>query len=452
MSALTGARAPKTGLPELLATSCGTALAAVCALGLFEIQRLAAGLWGLLAVLVAAAVSAALARAFTRLATIVPSGAALLAYLSRAYGRRAGLLLALPYIGMTLFLVGSEATLSAELLSRRWPLPVPLVALAFLLVTWGVCRAGLRIGYALQASATWLLVAGLTAASLTALGRAWADGSLGARLLPPAPQPDAFLAACAQALFLFMGFELITAQIEMTDAVTLGRALRRSVGVLAATYGLLVLGFACLDGAHLAAAGPRIVPQLALAEQSAGHVGALALIVLSWLASFTSFNGALLALSRCVAALAAQGVLPRALMRIEPRSLVPRRALLLLLGLALAATAAVQAFGLLHASLLAAAASAALAYGAVAWARERAPFVETTRGTLRRRAGQALGVLLALLAVGVFVDGGAVVARALAVLGGALLGAALLASRVTPAGRAARVPAAAARPEQVALS
>lgn len=428
---MTGPRTATTGMAALLATSCGTALAAVCALGLYEIQRLAAGLWGLLAVLLAAAVSAALAGAFTRLATVVPSGAALLAYLARAYGRRLGLLLALPYITMTLFLVGAESTVSAALLHTRWALPVPLLALLFLLTTWAVCRAGVRIGFAVQAGATWLLVAGLVGASLAALARAWSDGSLGARLLPAPPDPGAFVAASAQALFLFMGFELITAQIELADAATLGRALRHSVHVLASVYGLLVLGFACLDGARLAATpGTLVVPQLALAEQSAGSTGALALIALSLLASFTSFNGALLALSRCVAALAAQGVLPRALMRVEPRSLVPRRALLLLLSVAVASTVLVQALGLLHASLLAAAATTALAYASVAWARERAPFVEAARAPLRRRAGQGLALLLAVLAVGVFVDGGAAAPRALAVLGVALLGAALLARRV----------------------
>jgi len=131
----------------MVATSCGTAVAAVCALGLFHVERLLGGLWSVAAVLAAGLLSAALVRVFGRLATIVPSGVSLLAYVSRAFGRRAGIALAAPYLLLTLFLVGAEATIVGLVAARLGPVPAPVGALAFLLGTWLVCRTGVRVGY-----------------------------------------------------------------------------------------------------------------------------------------------------------------------------------------------------------------------------------------------------------------------------------------------------------------
>ena len=118
----------------------------------------------------------------------------------------------------------------------------------------------------------------------------------------------------------------------------------------------------------------------------------------------SSYNGALLALSRLTSALAAQRLLPRSLSQIEQRTLLPQRALLALLGFCLIATALVQRFNLLLPSILAAAPCAALAYAAVAFVRERAPFREAERSDFSRFAGSVLALLLVGLAIGVVFD------------------------------------------------
>ena len=424
----------KTG--DLVATSCGTAVAAVCVLGLFHLQRTLGGAWAAAAVVLAGLVCATLARAFGRLATIVPSGAGHLAYVSRAFGRRAGIATAVPYLLLTLALVGAEAVVVGLVVARLTPLPVPAGALLFLVGTWAVCRAGLRVSYRAQALATWTLLLGLGALALGPIaGAAW-RGELGARLLPPAPEPSAFVAGVGQALFLFMGFELIACQVEIASPRAVRCALGVSVAILTAFYGLLSLAFACLaSGPDPHAAG--FVPQLALAEEAGGPAALVLVALLSVLASFTSFNGALLSLSRFAYALAAQGALPRRLARVDATTLVPRAALDVLLGLAAGATVLVIAGDGLAASILAAAVAAALMYAAAMLARERAPFAEPARGWAARLGGAALALALAGLGIGVLMGAGAARGGVAALLVMAYGAAALAAHRAARPARTA---------------
>ena len=417
----------RPGTAALIATGCGTAVACVCAAGLLAIERLAGGVWAVAAVLVAGLLCFALARALARLSDAVPSGAGLLAQLSRAFGRRAGVALALPYLVLTLFLSGAEATVVGVIIAHVAGVPAPVAALAFLLGTWALCRAGVRIGYGAQAIATWALVAGLAALSAASIASAAAHGTLGARLLPAAPGPAAFAAAIGQSLFLFMGFELVTSHVEIAAPAAVRRALSGSVLVLAAFYALLSLGFSCAG--PLGAGDASLVPQLAIAEQVGGTLAALVVAPLCLLASFTSFNGALLGLSRFTAALAAQGTLPKRLARVDPRTLVARDALGVLLAVALAATALVSYGRALAPAILAAAAAAAGLYAAAAWARELPPFAEPGRSRARRWAGRALAAGFAAVGAGTIAAAGSARPAALLLLAAAAAAAAAAAWR-----------------------
>jgi APA family basic amino acid/polyamine antiporter len=253
-------------------------------------------------------------------------------------------------------------------------------------------------------------------------------GRLAAQLLPPVPPASHFVAGVGQALFLFMGFELITSHSEVAsrpDAVR--RSLLISVGLLTSFYVLLSLGFSCV-AVDVADVGVRYAPQLALVDRSLGPAGELLVIAISLLASFTSWNGGLLALSRFTAAVAAQGMLPRRFAAIDPRSLVPRAALSALLITGLLSAGLVGAFGLLDAAIFAAAAAAALVYAAVAWVRERAPFRERERAPIRSGLGALLALALTGLAAAVLIDAGPARAAASSLLLGAY-GAAWLAAR-----------------------
>ena len=270
----------------------------------------------MLAVACAALLCAALARALGRLATVVPSGAGLLAFLSRGLGRRWALLLMLPYVALVLALVAVEARIVGAVSARLLPIPPAVGALAFLGFTWAVARSGVRPGLRAQAAATGVLVIGFSLLAVAAVVAAARRPDFIAHLVPAAPAPLALLGGIGQALFLFMGFELVTNQVELVRAP--GAIASALVAQRPVARRLLCAGGARLLDARCPSAGVApgsdgdwLTPQLGLGAAAASPLGAAAIGILCLLASFTSFNGALLTLSRLVAALASQGVLPR---------------------------------------------------------------------------------------------------------------------------------------------
>jgi amino acid transporter len=390
------ARAP--GPVTLVATGCGTAIACVCALGLGEIDRRLGGLWSVLAVVAAALLCAALARALGRLATVVPSGAGLLAFLSRGLGRRWALVLMLPYIVLVLALVAVEARIVGAVGARLLPIPPAAGALAFVVFTWAVARSGLRPGLRAQAVATGLLVIGFSLLALASIVAAAHRPEFFAHLLPAPPSVMALLGGIGQALFLFMGFELVTNQVELVRApAAISSALSRSVRLLAVFYTLAALGFSTLAPADRdsgsAGNGDWLTPQLGLGVATASPLVAAAIGILCLLASFTSFNGALLTLSRLVYALASQGLLPRRLARMDARRMVPPEALSVLLAAVVALTFLLSTHALITAVLAGSAAAAGLVWAAAVAVRERPPFVEPGRSRRHHFAALALASL-----------------------------------------------------------
>jgi amino acid transporter len=126
--------------------------------------------------------------------------------------------------------------------------------------------------------------------------------------------------------------------------------------------------------------------------------------LLCLLASFTSWNGALLTLSRLVYALASQGLLPRPLARMDGRRLVPPNALMALLALAIALTVALHGQVLVGLVLGLAAASAALVWAAALAVRERAPFAEPGRPAHHRVLALALAALFLAFGAGAVIE------------------------------------------------
>ena len=395
-------RAP--GSVTLVATGCGTAIACVCALGLGEIDRRLGGLWSVLAVVCAALLCAALARALGRLSAVVPSGAGLLAYLSRGLGRRWSLLLMLPYVALVIAVVAVEARIVGAVSARLLPIPPAAGALVFLVFTWAIARSGVRLGLRAQAVATAVLMIGFSVLAFASVMAAARRPDFIAQLVPSPPSALALLGGIGQALFLFMGFELVTNQAEQVRAPgAIASALSRSVRLLTFFYALAALGFSTRVPAPAGTGGDGnaawLTPQLGLggAESS---IGAAAIGILCLLASFTSFNGALLTLSRLIYALAAQGVLPRRLARMDARRMVPPDALAALLAAVVALTFLLTTHALINAVLAGSAAAAGLVWAAAVAVRERPPFAEPGRSRRHQVAALALASLFLVFGLG----------------------------------------------------
>jgi APA family basic amino acid/polyamine antiporter len=234
-----------------------------------------------------------------------------------------------------------------------------------------------------------------------------------AHLLPAAPSAISLLGGIGQALFLFMGFELVTNQVELVRAPgPIAAALSRSVRVLTLFYALAALGFSTLApsarDAGLAAQAMDdswLTPQLGLGGADASRFGAAAIGILCLLASFTSFNGALLMLSRLIYALAAQGVLPRRLARMDARRMVPPDALAALLAAVAALTFLLSTHALINAVLAGSAAAAGLVWAAAVAVRERPPFAEPGRPRRSQIAALALASLFIVFGLSALAEG-----------------------------------------------
>lgn len=443
MPALTPGKTPATlatsaqiGTGSLVFAGSGTAMASVCVVGLFLIERSVGGVWAVLAIALAAAVCFFLAYVFSHLSSVLPSGAGLLTFISRAFNKPTGAAIVIPYLLLMMFLVGFESLIVGGMLERLTGTPTLSGAILFIVTTWAICRVGMRVGYRAQNWTTIALFVSLVGVSLILVAGSARRGDLLIHLFPGIPSFGAFFNAVGQALFLFLGFELITSHVEVARPGAVRKALPISVLVLLVFYATVSLGFSAAALRFSGSPGELYVPQIAVAELAGGVPAIAAVTLICILASFTSLNGALLALSRLLYALAALGLLPRQLATLD-RKMVAGPALTTLVFGAIGSTITVYTLGLQQASILAAAVTAAFVYCASTLARERPPFRQSPQPQSRRLAW-ALAVGLAALGVGVIVQAGRERPTLLAVLAVSYGLAALAAWRLTHTAR--RIP------------
>ncbi len=397
----------KHGKSTLLALGTGTAVASVCILGLIMIRKTAPGLWSLGAIALAFVICRLLAGAFGHLVHTVPSGAGMFAFVARAWGPPAGMLVIAPYLILMILLGALESLIVGHLLSPWLPLTAAQIACGFLVLSWLICIIGVRLGFRIQALATWLLVIGMIAGGVWIMTHAPSSADLASRLLVAPPSAVSFASAVGQAVFLFMGFELVCAHIESSSSENISWALKNCVLLLALLYGFVLLALSMVNPADGAAQGvAALLPQVDLVGSAHSNLALAVAIALCLLASLTSLNGAYMGLSRLIAVMGSQRVLPRAVAAIHAPSLTPRRALTLLLSASLVSVVAIDYFSIYQAVIFAAAISATTLYALALLVRQRPPFLDPSRSAWAKMAERLLAVLLMALGAGVLMDAG----------------------------------------------
>lgn len=439
MSTAPAQRAYRPGRGMLVAFGGGTALACVCVLGVLMIRQAVPGLWALAAIAVAFVLCRLLAGTFAHLVTVVPSGAGMFAFVARAWGPGAAVMVIAPYVVLMILLGALEALIVGYLLGAWLGWPQLVLACAFLAVSWLVCIAGVRVGYRVQVVATALLVAGILAGSSWLLARAVPTKGLDAILLVPPPSLTGFGGAVGQAVFLFMGFELLCTQVESSDAASVSWALRAVVTMLAIVYGFAVLAAnAVSPGSPLGEGIAAWLPGSDTGPRPASPLIGLA-IGLCLLASVTSLNGAFMGLARLVTVLGSQGVLPRAMAAIHAPSMVPRRAMTLLLAATVISAVVIEVLAMHRAVMFAAAIAAATLYAIALLIRERPPFGAAGALSRGRRVARVVALLVLAAVVAGVIAGAGESLGALAVLLAVTVCAAAIASwRADSRSRAAR--------------
>lgn len=420
MRNINGDRAPpevlQLGKTTLLAVGTGSAIASICVLGIVAVQHSAPGIWSVVAIAAAFVICRVLAGVFAELVRVVPSGAGMFAFTARAWGPAAGMFFIAPYVTLMIFLGATESLIVGHLLHKTLTLPATWIALAFLTISWLICVMGFRLGFGVQALATGLLVMGIL------VWCAWvfwqvdtrSDWALVAtRLWVAPPTLAASASAVGQALFLFMGFELVILHVESTRAARIAWALKATLVLLAVVYAIALIALNLSgSGNNIVWGAGEFLPSFNAPPGSETRTSTYAAIALCLLASITSLNGSFMGLSRLVAAMGSQGVLPRAFAVIHLPSRAPRRALGALLSACGFCVVVIDYFNIYRAVILAAAFAASSLYALALLNRERPPFRQVREGPMSRTraiefaTNRVMVALLAGIGVGVLVDAG----------------------------------------------
>ena len=142
--------------------------------------------------------------------------------------------------------------------------------------------------------------------------------------------------AAGVGVFLFVGYEWVTPLAEeTTDYRLIGKGMLWAIGLLSITYALFIVAmFVGLTPGQLASG--TAIPHIVFGTNLFGVAGTISFIVMSILASVTSFNSGLLNTSRFSYAMGRDNVLPRFFSKLHPSYATPWVSILFLGVLAIA--------------------------------------------------------------------------------------------------------------------
>ena len=403
------------GLPTVVSTSAGLTFASSTFLVVVQVACYLAGNAAWLAILIAGALCALAAAAFSELNGMWPSVNGIRLYLHQAFGEKVALVAALTYMSVVTLVVGTEAYVLSHVLNAAVPrIAPPVWIFGMLTLATAINFRGLQIAGTFQNVVTYSVVASIVLFSVLSLAHA--------HFVVPHPLQTGGIGPLFQAvgvaIFLFVGFEWVTPladEVKSPRAIPLGMFL--ALTLLVAVYALVSTAmFSHLPpggrGALLGTPAHRNpVPHLTFARGEFGLLGWACMIGTSLCMSLTTFNAGLMGMSRFLYGMARDGVLPRGLASLSARFSTPDRAVLAVYGVSLVVSALVywsQRFVLL---VNLAAATEAFIYAAAAAAvialRRRDPDRERP---FRMRGGLVLPALTAALfvavGVGVFAQPG----------------------------------------------
>ena len=331
------------GLATVVSTSAGLTFASSTFLVVVQMACLLAGDAAWIAVVIAGALCALAAAAFSELNGMWPSVSGIRLYLFRAFGETLSLVAALTYMSVVTLVVGTEAYVLSHVLYEALPVISPPVWI-FLMLTLatGFNFCGLKIAGTFQNVLTYSVVASITVISVLALAHAHF------RVPEPLHTGGAgpLFQAVSVAIFLFVGFEWVT---PLADEVKSPSSIPRGMFL---AVGLLVLAYALVATAMFSGVAPRGLllgtlahrqptPHVEFARYVLGPAGKWAMICTSLCMSLTTFNAGLMGVSRFIYGMARDQILPPALAGVSRKFSTPDKAVFLVYVIALVVSALV---------------------------------------------------------------------------------------------------------------
>ncbi len=336
-------------LRTVTSASAGMALATSCYLAGLQVATILAGELAWISVLVAGALCLLASLCFSELTSQYPTAAGIKLFIQNAFGERSAIAVGTFYVLLGISMVGAESYLLSSVLMDTVPIFSPMAdrmiwMTFFIVVVAAINYRGVKLTGAVQDVMTYVMIGFLVLVSVYALTKTGLD--LRPALASPRFTFGNVINAAAVGVFLYVGFEWVTPLAEeTTDYRLIGKGMLIAIGLLSVTYSLFTVAmWVGLTPAQRASGTP--IPHILFGRNLFGAWGTAAFVVMSILASVTSFNSGLLNTSRFAYAMARDNVLPRVFSRLHPDHATPWVAILALMVFALAISFFILATGL----------------------------------------------------------------------------------------------------------
>lgn len=324
-------------LRTVISASSGMAIATSCYLAGLQAATIVVGELAWISILTAGVLCLLSSMCFSELTSLYPTAAGIKLYIQNAFNEKASMAISMFYVTLGISMVGAESFLLASVLTGSFQIFNPyydkfLWMFLFIALVVVINIRGVRITGAVQDILTYAMIAFLIGVSLYTF--ATHDINFNAAAHSAKFTLQNIIQAAGVGVFLYVGYEWVAPLAEeTTDYRLIGKGMLLAIGLLTVTYSLFTVAmFIGLTPAQLAGGTP--IPHIVFGANLFGTAGAACFIVMSILASVTSFNSGLLNTSRFSYAMGRDSVLPRFFSKLHPTYATPWAAILFLGALA----------------------------------------------------------------------------------------------------------------------
>ncbi len=319
-------------LRTVISTAAGMAMATSCYLAGLQIAIIVAGELAWISILIAGLLCLLSAMCFSELTSLYPSAAGIKLFMENAFNEKTAIAIGIFYVILGAGMVGAESYLLSSVLLDSAGIMINPVAdrffwqIIFILIVGYINYRGIQITGWTQDILTYLMFGFLIFVSVYTLFIK--EINFTAALHSSNFTAGRVLSAAAVGVFMYVGFEWVAPLAEeTTDYRLIGKGMLYAVGLLSVTYSLFVVAmYSGLTEEQLKSG--TTIPHILYARNLFGNTGGFLFILMSIIASVTSFNAGLLNTSRFTYAMARDNTLPRFFSKLHPDYATPWVAIL----------------------------------------------------------------------------------------------------------------------------
>jgi len=319
------------GLKTVVSSGAGLALATVAYINTIEVAHYVAGNSAWLAILVAGIMCCLSALCFGELNSMFPSAAGIKLFIQKAFNEKIALAFATFYIVISVSIVGSETYILGNVIASGFPfIPSYIWGLIFIGVVMFLNYRGIKFAGITQNITTYTMFLFLIGISVYAVSKNFFN------LVNPfnPGSIDGFLQAMAIGVYLYVGFEWVCPLVEeVTDYKMITKGMLLTIGLLFITYALL--STAMTSEVPMELLQSSNIPHVLFAEHLFGTPGKYLMLVMSLVASLTTFNAGIMTASRFLYAMSRDHALPKFISALHEKYFTPYISIFILGGVAL---------------------------------------------------------------------------------------------------------------------